>query len=106
MVLFFFYNQFTYVELIKKINTSYEMNDGYITVQSYDAKNNVLKISDKLENNNTKLYGKIFNFNMNLDDILKEIKEINNQYENKCYTLDIVCVKKQFGTVYKAYIIY
>lgn len=94
MVLFFFYNQDTYVELIKKMNTSYEMNDGYIIVQSYDAENNVVKISDKIENNNTKLYGKIFNFNMNLNDILKKITEIKKS-QNKFYRLDIIDVKKE-----------
>jgi hypothetical protein len=92
------------VELIKKLNTSYEMSDGYITIHSYDAKSNILKISDKLENNNAKLYGKLFHLNMNLDDVLEKIKEIDQS--NGKYTLDVVYVKKEFGSVYKAYIIY
>jgi hypothetical protein len=107
MVLIFFYNHFTDIELIKKININYEMNDGYIIIQSYDTEKKVLKISDKIENNNTKLHGKILNFNMNLDDILKKIKEMDIlKLEKKYYTLDTVYVKQEFGSVCKAYIIY
>jgi glycine cleavage system H lipoate-binding protein len=105
MVRFFFYNKLTNIELIKKINEIFEIYDGYIIIQNYDIVNNLLEISDKSLNNNKLLYGKIVNFNMKLDDIIKKINEL--KFENKKkYTLEEIWTNKTFGGTYKAYIIY
>ena len=108
MVRFFFYNKLTNLELIKKININFEIYDGYIIIQNYDIENNLLEISDKSSNNNKVLYGKIVNFSMKLDDIIKKINEIDEcKLENKTkYSLEQIWTNKTFGGTYKAYIIY
>ena len=108
MVRFFFYNKLTNIELINKINNNFEIYDGYIIIQNYDSENNLLKISDKSLNNNNILYGKIVDFNMKIDDIIKKINEIDEcKLENKIkYTVEEIWTNKTFGEKYKAYIIY
>jgi hypothetical protein len=108
MVKFFFYNKLTNLELIKKININFEIYDGYILIQNYDIENNILEISNKSSKNNKLLYGKIVNFNMTLDDIIKKINEIDEcKLENKTkYLLEEIFTNKTFGGIYKAYIIY
>jgi len=108
MVKFFFYNKLTNVELLKKINNNFEMYDGYIIIQDYDIEKNLLEISDNSFNNNKLLYGKIVDFNMKLDDIIKKINEIEEykvKNKNK-YILETIWANKTFGGTYKAYIIY
>ena len=110
MVLFFFYQKLTNIELLTKISNNFEINDGHIIIQKYDEENNILEISDNLINNNTILYGKLVNFNnMKIEDIIQKISKINeckfkNKYKN--YTLDTIWVNKINGGVYKANIIY
>jgi formyltetrahydrofolate synthetase len=96
------------LELIKKINQTFEIYDGYIIIQNYDIENNILEISDKSVNNNKILYGKIVNFNMKLDDIIKKINDIEEcKLENKVkYSLEEIWTNKNVGGTYKAYIIY
>jgi formyltetrahydrofolate synthetase len=109
MVNFFFYNHLTNLDLIKKININFEICDGYIIIQNYDIKNNLLDFIDKSSKNNEILYGKIVNFNMKLDDIIKKINEIDEcKLENKIkYTLEEIWVNPTFEeTKHKAYIIY
>jgi hypothetical protein len=108
MVKFFFYNKLTNLELIQKININFEINDGYIIMQNYDIENNLLEISDNSSKNNKLLHGKIVNFNMKLDDIIKKINEIDEcKLENKIkYSLKEIWTNKTFGGTYKAYIIY
>jgi len=108
MVKLFFYNKLTNLELIKKINIKFEIYDGYILIQNYDIENNLLEICDKSSKNNKLLYGKIVNFNMKLDDIIKKINEIDEcKLENKIkYSLEEIWTNKTFGGTYKAYIIY
>jgi hypothetical protein len=107
MVKFFFYNKLTNVELLKKINNNFEIYDGYILIQNYDSENNLLEIGDKSLNNKL-LYGKIVDFNMKLEDIIKKINEIDEcKLENKIkYSLEQIWTNKIFGGTYKAYIIY
>lgn len=108
MVKFFFYNKLTNVELIKRINNNFEIYDGYILIQNYNSEKNLLEISDNSLNNNKLLYGKIVDFNMKLDDIIKKINEIEDcKLENKIkYSLEQIWTNKTFGGAYKAYIIY
>ena len=96
MVRFFFYNKLTNIELINKINNNFEIYDGYIIIQNYDSENNLLKISDKSLNNNNILYGKIVDFNMKFDDIIKKINEIDEcKLENKIkYTVEEIWTNK------------
>jgi len=108
MIRFFFYNKLTNVELIKKINNNFKIYDGYIIIQNYDIENNILEISDESLNNNKLLYGKIVEFDMNLNDIIKKINGMDEcKLENKIkYTLEEIWTNKTFGGTYKAYIIY
>ena len=108
MVRFFFYNKLTNVDLINQINKSFEMYDGYIIIQNYDKENNLLEISNNSLNNNKILNGKIVEFNMKLEDIIKKINEIDEcKSESKMkYSLEQIWTNKTFGGTYKAYIIY
>ena len=108
MVRFFFYNKLTNVELIEKISNKFEIYDGYIIIQNYDIENDNLEISNTSLNNNKLLYGKIVDFNMNLDNIIKKINEIEDcKFKNKIkYLLEEIWTNKTFGGTYKAYIIY
>ena len=108
MIYFFFYNKLTCIELIKKINNDFEIYDGYILIQNYDIINNHLEISNTINNNNKLLYGKIVNFKMSLNDVLKKINEmVECRSENKViYTIETVWANKTIGGTYKSYIIY
>jgi hypothetical protein len=108
MVKLFFYNKLTNIELIKKININFEIYDGYTIIQNYDSENNVLEISATSSKNNKLLYGKIVNFDIKLDDIIKKINEIDEcKLENKIkYSLQEILANKTSGGTYKAYIIY
>lgn len=107
MISFFFYNKLTNIELIKKINNNFKIDDGYILIQNYNSENNLLEIDDKLTNNKL-LYGKIVDFNMTLYDIIKKINEIEEcKLKNRIkYTLKTIWVNKTFGENYETYIIF
>ena len=108
MVKLFFYNKLTNVELIKKINTNFEICDGYILIQNYDNENGFLEINEKALNNNKLLYGKIVDFDMNLNDVIEKINEIEEcKLNNKInYKLEKIWANKTFGRMYQTYIIY
>jgi len=109
MVTFFFYNNLMNIELVKKINNIFEINDGYIIVENYDKENNILKISEITINNNKLLYGKIVNFDMKVNDVIDKINTIEEcRFKNKTtnYTLETIWTNKSSGGTHKAYIIY
>lgn len=109
MVLLFFYKNFTNTELIKMINNNFEINDGYVLVESYDNENNILKISNTSRHNNTLLYGKIVNFDMKLEDVIEKINKIQEcRFKNKTtsYSLTTIWANNKFGNTCKTYIIY
>jgi hypothetical protein len=107
MVTFFFYNKLTNVELLKKINIHFKINDGYVLIQNYDSQNNILEISDKSINNTTVLHGKIVIFDMTLEDVIKKINEIDEcKFKKTKYTLETIWPNDVFGLVTNAYIIY
>ena len=108
MISFFFYNKLTNVELIKKINTCFEICDGFIIMHKYDSETNILEISNDSLHNNKALAGKIVTFNMTLDDIIKKINEIEEVKTNN-KTKEIVTTiwaNKPLGGKCKTYIIY
>jgi hypothetical protein len=78
MVNFFFYKKLTNTELINNINTDFEIDDSSILVQKYDTENNILEISNNIENNTFLLHGKIVTFNMKFEDVIKKINEMKN----------------------------
>jgi hypothetical protein len=109
MTTFFFYKNLTNVNLIQKINNTFEIFDGYVLVHSYDENNNILNISDNPTENNTLLYGKIVYFKMTLNDVIKKIDNIDEcKFKNKNtkYTLTTIWASKKYGGTNKAYIIY
>ena len=107
MVTMFFYNKLTNVELLKKINVHFKINDGFVLIQKYDRQKNILEISDKSINNNTELHGKIVIFDMTLDDVIKKINEIDEcKFKKTKYTLETIWPTDIFKSVSEAYIIY
>jgi len=107
MVSFFFYKKFVNTNLIKQISTNFEINDGYIIVKKYDIENNILEIDDN--ENNIILYGKIVNFNIKLEEIIKKINDLHEFVKDKNknkYSLNTVWVNKKSGGLCKSYIIY
>ena len=108
MVRIFFYNKLTNIDLIKKINNNFEIDNGYIIIKNYDSENNILEFSDNKSLNNKILNGKIVNFDMKIYDIINKINEIEEcKIENKIkYTLEIIWANKMSGGIHKVYIIY
>lgn len=104
MVNFFFYKKLTNTELINNINTDFEIEDGTILVQKYDIENNILEISDNIENNTFLLHGKIVSFNMKFEDVINkinEMKEILNENNQELFNVKKIIVNNK-----TAYIIY
>jgi hypothetical protein len=104
MVSFFFYKNLTNSELINNINTDFEIEEGSILVQKYDTENNILEISNNIENNTFLLHGKIVTFNMKFEDVIKkinEMKEIINENNQQLFNLKKLTVNNK-----ETYIIY
>lgn len=84
--------------MITQISRNFEIDDGYIIVKKYDSENNILEIDDN--ENNIILYGKIVNFNIKLEEIIKKINDlhefIKDKNKNK-YTVNTVWVNKKSG---------
>jgi hypothetical protein len=93
--------------LLKRINIHFKIEDGYVLIQNYDRQRNILEISDKSINNNTLLHGKIVIFDMTLEDVIKQINEIDEcKLKNAKYKLETIWPDDVFGSVVKAYIVY
>jgi hypothetical protein len=107
MVKIFLYGKLTNIELIKKINDSFLIYDAYIIIKDYDTENNILEISADSNKNNKILSGKIVNFNMKIEDIIKKINGIDEFiFNNDKYILNKIWANKYFGGIYETYIIY
>ena len=109
MTTLFFYKYLTNIELIKKINDNFKIDDGYIFAKKYDEKSNILILGEDSELKTTKIDGKIVTFNMKLKDILDKINSIEecritNNYCN--YTVENISVNQSDGKICDAYIIY
>ena len=112
MVLFFFYNYLTDVELIKKINDYFEISDGYIIIQNDDSETNSFEISNKTINTKL-LYGKIVHFNVKLNDVINKMNEMEECKLEKSITYKLTTIwariintDKTFGGISNTYIIY
>jgi hypothetical protein len=104
MVLFFFYNKLTNIELLKKINTHFEINDGFVFVDEDDY-----VLVDYVSDNQKILHGKIVEFNMPLENVISKINQIEEckiKNKNSKYTLDVIYATKSSGEICKTYIIY
>jgi len=107
MVLFFFYNKLTNIELIKKISNNFEIYDGYIIKENNNIVNNLLEVDNNPLSNDKLLYGKIVDFNMKIDDVINKINEIEECKLDKIkYTVETILINGIFGGITKAYIIY
>jgi hypothetical protein len=104
MVNFFFYKKLTDIKLISNINSEFEIDEGTILVQKYDTENNILEISNNIEDNTFLLHGKIVTFNMKFEDVIKkinEMKEIINENNQQLFNLKKLIVNNK-----ETYIIY
>ena len=93
MISFFFYNKLKNPELIYKIQKNVVITDGYIKCKEIN--------DDKI------LYGKIVEFTLNLEDIIKKINSIEECKTTKTkYTLKKVIGYTNTGNTCELYIIY
>jgi hypothetical protein len=98
MISFFFYNKLKNQELINKIQKDVVIIDGYIKCK---------EINDNEINDNEILYGKIVDFTLNLEDIIKKINIIEECKTNKTkYTLKKVIGYTMTESTRELYIIY
>lgn len=93
IISFFFYNKLKNPELINKIQKDVVITDGYIKCKEI--------------NDNKILYGKIVDFTLNLEDIIKKINIIEECKTNKTkYTLKKVIGYTMTESTRELYIIY
>ena len=89
MVFVFFYGKFNKIEIIEKIKSDYEYYAGHVIVQKYDNDNDIIEISDNLIGNTVLLFGKIVNFDMKIEDVMKKIHTLD-EFKFKKYTFETV----------------
>jgi hypothetical protein len=106
MVFVFFYDKFNKIKIIEKINSDYEYYAGHVIVQKYDKENDIIEISDNLIGNTVLLFGKIVNFDMKIEDVMKKIHTLD-EFKFKKYTFETVWAKTLGigGQVKRVYII-
>ncbi len=104
MVFVFFYDKFNKIEIIEKIKLDYEYYAGHAIVQKYDKESDIIEISDNLIGNTVLLFGKIVNFDMKIEDVMKKI-HILDEFKFKKYTFETVWASKTGGQVKRVYII-
>jgi hypothetical protein len=104
MVFVFFYDKFNKIEIIEKIKLDYEYYAGHAIVQKYDKESDIIEISDNLIGNTVLLFGKIVNFDMKIEDVMKKIHTLD-EFKFKKYTFETVWASKTGGQVKRVYII-
>ena len=93
MISFFFYNKLKNPELIYKIQKNVVITEGYIKCKEI--------------NDNEILYGKIVDFTLNLEDIIKKINSIEECKTTKTkYTLKKIIGYTMTDSTRELYIIY
>lgn len=107
---FFFYDNLKNKEMVQQIHLHFEMCDGYILVEKYDEKTNILHVNDVKEKNDVLLYGKIVKFHgARMEYIIQQINdmsEVHNKNKTTRYTLNTIWATKMNGGLEKTYIIY
>jgi len=104
MVFVFFYGKFNKIEIIEKIKSNYEYYAGHVIVQKYDKENDIIEISDNLIGNTVLLFGKIVNFDMKIEDVMKKIHTLD-EFKFKKYRFETVWASTIGGQVKRVYII-
>lgn len=105
MVSFFFYENLTNPDIIKKISDSYCAENAYIIIESYDKTTMTLKLGN--EKKLVMLHGKLVSFNMKFEDVIKKINSIEEcKFEKNSYTLDTIYASKMTGGLVKEHIIF
>ena len=107
MISFFFYNKLTNPDLISKINTVYEICDGFVNVKIHNT-NNFIEIDDDPYNNTIKLNGKIVSFDMRISEIIKKIHELEEIHSDNItkFTLKSVLATNNLGETKNVNIIF
>jgi hypothetical protein len=108
MISFFFYDKLTNPDLISKINTVYEISDGFINVKTHNTNENTMDIDDDPANNSIQLAGKIVSFDMRISAIIQKIhefKEIHSENRTK-YTLKSVLATNNLGETHVTNVIF
>ena len=107
---FFFYDNLKNKEMVQQIYPHFEMFDGYILVEKYDEKTNILHVNDSKEQNDILLHGKIVKFRgARMEYIIQQINdtsELHNKNKTTRYTLNTIWATKINGGLEKTYIIY
>lgn len=104
MVFVFFYGKFNKIEIIEKIKSDYESYAGHVIVQKYDKESDSIEISDNLIGNTVLLFGKILNFDMKIEDVMKKIHTLD-EFKFKKYRFETVWASTLGGQVKRVYII-
>jgi hypothetical protein len=104
MVFVFFYGKFNKIQIIEQIKSNYESYAAHVIVQKYDKENDIIEISDKLIGNTVLLFGKIVNFDMKIEDVMKKIYSLD-EFKFKKYKLETVWANTIGGQVKRVYII-
>jgi len=106
MVFVFFYGKFNKIEIIEKIKSDYEYYAGHVIVQKYDKESDIVEISDNLIDNTVLLFGKIVNFDMKIEDVMKKIRTLDD-FKFKKYRFETVWASTlgTGGQVKRVYII-
>jgi hypothetical protein len=106
---FFFYNNLSDLDLLKRISHTFEVCDGYIIVENYEKQKNILEINENPMKNNTVLNGKIVSFKLKFEDVVAKLCRFDEcKFDNKDtkYKIEQLWANKQTGGVCKTYIIY
>jgi hypothetical protein len=104
MVFVFFYGKFNKIEIIEKIKSDYESYAGHAIVQKYDKESDIVEISDNLIGNTVLLFGKILNFDMKIEDVMKKIHTLD-EFKFKKYRFETIWASTLGGQVKRVYII-
>ncbi len=84
MIKIMFYSKMMNQKFTENLN-SINSKPCYLMIHYFDVRNNIYKISNNSENNKSKLYGKLFYLNLDINTL---ITELNNMPEIKLKNRD------------------
>ena len=93
MIKVMFYSKMSNIENARHLNYI-DYKSCYTMIKHYNSKNNTFVISKNSYENNSKLHGKLFNLNLDINSLIKKLAEIPNIQINKRnkYFLDLIDV--------------